>query len=197
MLEIHLFKWKNKKGKLTIACNCNGALLIALVYSQRLNTVISHFCLIWSIYDLQKTIALEISIQHVEPHLDTKHRRRILNQWEKLNCEVDRGAKEYLQFILASKILPEERLYGPQWRVSIDGVYVHKKLNKKIQHAKHKQPLIDHMVWKGKLTRTSAKMIDWEAIEKAGKSLPQCKQTWLTKHISRFNATGRQMFCRK
>ena len=39
--------------------------------------------------------------------------------------------------------------------------------------------------------------INWNAIERTGKSLAQHRQIWLTKHISRYNAVGRQMLQRK
>ena len=35
--------------------------------------------------------------------------------------------------------------------------------------------------------------IDWDGIQAAGKTLSRTEQTWLTKHVSRFNPVGRQM----
>ena len=79
-----------------IACDYNGALLRALIYSQQSNTGISHFDLIWAIYDLRKEILITIVTQQVKSHLDTKEPGRKLNRWEILNCEADQGAKEIM-----------------------------------------------------------------------------------------------------
>ena len=57
--------------------------------------------------------------------------------------------------------------------------------------------MIKHMIKKGKVNHQSKPLINWREIECARKSLPQHRQTWLTKHISGYNATGRQMLRRK
>ena len=103
----------------------------ALIYSQRPNTSTSHFDIIWSIYELQKEIPIDIETQQFESHLDTNDPTRILTRWERLNYEVDLGAKEYLKYILLTGIKPEENIYGTQWRVSINGKYLHKKTKRK------------------------------------------------------------------
>ena len=67
-----------QSGMITIACDCDGALLRALTYDQRPNTNTSQFDLIWAIYDLQKDIPITIKTEKVESHLDEKYPNREL-----------------------------------------------------------------------------------------------------------------------
>ena len=83
----------------------------------------------------QEESSPEIDTAQVEAHLDTKDPCRPLTRLEKLNCVVDQGAKEYLQYILATGKKTFEILYGTQWRMTIDGVAVNKKIKEKIYKA--------------------------------------------------------------
>ena len=84
----------------------------------------------------------------------------------------------------------EETLYGSQWRVSINGKYMHKKLKDNIYKARHQNSLLKHMLKKGKIDSNSKSLINWRVIERTGKSLPQHRKTWITKHVSRYNEKG-------
>ena len=135
-------------GLVTIACDCNGALLRALVYNQHPNTGTSNFDIIWAIYNICRDLPIDIKTQQVEAHLDKRDLNRILNRWERLNCRADIRAKEFVYYVLLTKGKPVTRLYGLQWRVSINGDFIHKKLREKIYNARHKKYLQNCMVEK-------------------------------------------------
>ena len=51
-----------------------------------------------------------------------------------------------------------------------------KKLKEKIYKARHQETLIKYMIKKGKLNHESKPLINWRAIKRAGKFIPQHKQ---------------------
>ena len=74
---------------------------------------------------------------------------------------------------------------------------MHRNIKKKIYNARHEQDLQNYMIKKEKFSKNVVNLINWQVIDHAGSSLPHSKQTWLTKHVSRCNATGRQMLRQK
>ena len=104
-----------------------------------------HFPLWYHLVDLWTTE--RDSHQHQDSASGISYPTRILTRWEQLNYEVDLGSKEYLHYILHTGIKPEEKLYGLQWRVSINGKYLHKKI-KNTYKTRHQDVLFKHIMMK-------------------------------------------------
>ena len=64
-------------------------------------------------------------------HQDTAELGRELTRLEKLNCETNYGAKDYLCYIRTNKIPKVTHLYGDQWQLHQDGTYIYNKLREK------------------------------------------------------------------
>ena len=106
-----------KDGRMTIACDCDGALFRALKYDQRPTISTPNFDLLWATYDLRKSLPINIDYVEVKGHQDTASLRRPLTRLERLNCETDAGAKEYLAYVKRHNLRPTNELYGNQWRL--------------------------------------------------------------------------------
>ena len=142
-----------KKGEATIVCNCLGALTPAVIYENRPTTSHPNFDILWSIFELKDEIPIDIGWQHVYGHQDEAALGRPLSRLEKLNCEADAGAKEFLKYVLAHDMRPVTNLYGSQWRLKHNNRYICKHLKHHVYMSRHGHTLINH-IKKGEVTAT-------------------------------------------
>ena len=184
-------------GTVTIACDCDGALHRALRYKHRPAVSHPNFDILWSIFDLREDIAIDIKTEEVKGHQDDAQLGRALTRTERLNCEADHGAKEYLSYARTHRLRPIDTLYGNQWRLHHNGLPIHTKFKKQIYDICHSAPLAQHIKKKRGYSEQVFNDIDWNAIESAGKSLSVTERTWLTKHVGKYNSTGRNLLRRK
>ena len=115
MHQIHMQIFCNKKGCVTIVCDCLGALTRAVIYDNRPTKNHPNFDLLWSIFELKDELLVNINWQHVYGHQDDAALGCPLTRLEKLNCEADAGAKEFLKHVQTNNMQPIDRLYGNQW----------------------------------------------------------------------------------
>ena len=181
------------EGKVTVVCDCLGALTRAILYDNRPTTSHPNFDLLWSIFDLRDEIPITVVCEHVYGHQDTARINRPLTRLEILNCEADRGAKDYLTHVLYTNHTAERNLFGRQWRLRHGQSHIYSNLRSRIYDVRHGKRLQRHIMKKKSYTLTIFNSIDWAGIQAAGKTLSRAEQTWLTKHVSRFNPVGRQM----
>ena len=184
-------------GAATIVCDCLGALTRAVIYENRPTTSHPNFDILWSIFELKDDIPIEIGWQHVYGHQDEAALGRPLSRLERLNCETDAGAKEFLTFVLTHDKRPVTKLYGTQWRLKYNDRYICKNLKHHVYMSRHGRILVDHIKKRRGYSDRQFDSIDWNAIEAAGKTLTKTEKTWLMKHVGRYNATGRQLLRRK
>ena len=184
-------------GRLTIACDCDGALFRALKYKTRATISIPNFDLLWAIADLRKLLPIDIDYVEVKGHQDTASLGRPLTRLERLNCETDAGAKEYLTYVKRYGIESKHELFGNQWRLRRGDDYLYTRLKSNLYDVCHGKPLRAHIMKRKGYTETTFANIDWDAVQQASKTLSTTEKMWLTKHVGRYNPTGRQMLRRK
>ena len=184
-----------KNGTIKIVCDCKGALHSALKWDERATTTCKHYDLIWSIYELRKEITVQIIPEHVYGHQDDLGKN--LTRLEQLNCETDHGAKRYLQYCQDNNIKAQGEPYGSQWKLSINNILINQQIDTQIISAIHGKRLRKFLIEKGRIASETFDLINWNAIRKANKKLTTHERTWITKHVSRFAATGRNMLRRK
>ena len=137
------------KGKVTIVCDCDGALHCALQYKYRPAVSHPNFDILWAIFDLRNEITINIDTEEVKGHQDNAQLECDLTRMERLNCEADHGAKEYLSYVCMHHLTPTDPLYGNQWRIYHNGLPIHKKFKQQIYDICHSKLLIKHIKKKG------------------------------------------------
>ena len=190
-------KFKITTGRVTVACDCNGALFCALKYQCRPALSHPNFDLLWAIHDLQKIMPIDINYIEVKGHQDTALLDRPLTRLERLNCEADAGAKEYLNYVRRHKLQATHALYGTQWQLCHGRQFIYTRLKESLYDVCHGTPLRFHIMQKRGYSEQTFDCIDWAAVKHARKSMSTAERTWLTKHVGRYNPTGCQMLRRK
>ena len=180
-------------GSIKLVCDCKGALTRAVIYDNRPTTRHPNYDLLWAIFDLRDDLDIDITWEHVKGHQDDAELDRELTHLEKLNCEADAGAKEYLTYVKTHRNPPVTKLYGSQWRLKSVSGYIYKNFSSQIYLNRHGDKLREHIKSKQGYSEETMQSIDWQTIGETGRSLPLHIKTWLTKHVGRYSATGRQM----
>ena len=167
-------EYKLQTGEIKILCDCKGTLTRSVVYNNRPTTRHPNYDLLWSIFDLQDNLEIDVNWEHVKGHQDNANLDQELTHFEKSNYEVDAGAKEYLRFVQIHEPKPITELYGSQWRIQSSTGYAYKNFNEQIYMSRHGYNLRNHVKNKQGYTESIMESIDWMAIGKVGKQ-PLCQ----------------------
>ena len=191
---------KNKisKGKVTLGCDCKGA--IQAVQGGR---IISSR---WNSYDLlyhiQKAIRdspIEWEFRWVRGHQDRKKQKKKLGIWALTNIEADKDAKRHWRYINRYGVPDIE--YSKEdcalWRVCIDGKIITKKIPTRIYN--HHWIRKAKKFWKRRFNLTSQQIneIDWSIFKRAQMASTQAKRIWRTKHMQNIGPTASNLHRRK
>ena len=135
-------------------CDCLGALTRAIIYENRPTIGHPNFDILWSIFDLKDEIPIRLKYEHVYGHQDTAGLNREITRLELLNCETDRGTKEFLQYVQSQGMQAELKLYGSQWCLRHGQDYIiYNNVRDRIYAARHGEKLQRHIIKKGILGR--------------------------------------------
>ena len=123
------------------------------------------------------------SYRHVKGHQDDDGTRK-LDRWARLNVEMDNLAKAFWEdqvemAVVRNIVFPEE-----YWTFRIQGVKVSSRLDEKIRESIHGTAMMERWVRKRRFTGESYRHVNWEACEKAMKSLNLVRRHWIAKHVS-------------
>ena len=117
-----------------------------------------------------------------------------LDQWAKLNVEMDSNAKAHLQecTVRGDTYPADFRIGGAPWSLSIgDGVATSNRLQDRLQTHINSKPLFARWSDKGFLTPEQVEWIDWEAGQKALLSMTSSRQRWVSKHTTGMCGVGK------
>ena len=89
--------------------------------------------------------------------------------------------------------LPPTNFFQDQWEISCYGSKITGRIKRILTEHIHGRALKHHFVRSGKMSARSVSIINWNGIEKASKKLSSNDSIWITKFVSKFTATGRNM----
>ena len=186
------------KGKVTIACDGDSALWMAIDSHGPVGPDVQQFDMIAAIRAQVAKSKVEWVSRQVQGHQD-KNPYNVLDRFETLNCEMDASAKEHWEEKVTTAYSFE--IHGSPGSISING---------RAFHTKVRQALYDHIHGK-KLLRFwderkrfgdpamggGTSQVDWDVVKRTNKLLPSARQHWLVKQVARVSATGQNMARRK
>jgi hypothetical protein len=125
---------------------------------------------------------LKWKCQHVVGHQDDNGFEE-LDRWATLNIEMDSLAKVFWNDMCESQA-ENMSIAGEYWPVYIEGEKIASKLDERIRDHILCQAQCDRWERKGRLTRESIARVNWQACEKAMRSLTIGRRLWIAKHVS-------------
>ena len=187
---------KITEGGILIACDNKASLINSLAYSTRAPISSGSYDILWAIQKLCKSLPLQISYQHVKGHQDTAGKR--LTLLEKLNCIMDKRAKQYRSYVETSTTYKYSNLHMySNFHCQIESTNITENIDMHIQDHIYRKKMKLYLRQSKQYTSNAFESIDWVAIQQASKTLPMKKQIWLTKFTSGFCATASVMKKRK
>ena len=142
------------------------------MYDNRPTTRHPNFDLLWSIFNLRDDIEIDITWGHVKGHQDKAEIDQPLTRFELLNCKVNKGAKELLQYVKHHNIQLTTRLFGPQWTLKSSDGAIYKDFSARIYMQQHGAALKHRIKQKHGYTEEVMNSIDWKSIGNTGRSMP-------------------------
>ena len=185
------------EGTITIACDNDTALDRCFDIDWEVDTKAVHWDLIKSIRNLTAQLPINIIRQHVKGHKDDHLHLDQLSLIEQLNVRADTLAKAFMSDTQHVAPPLPLALPGGGWQLRLDNFTIPCNFDQRI---------LDHCstpdiqkVWNQRRNITSEQFskISWNAMDKAMKAVSGGFRIFITKHVSDFSATGKQMKLRK
>ena len=122
---------------------------------------------------------------------------RKLTVLEKINIEMDKKAKAFRKQMKKGRIIHTPSHYGDSnWRLQLGDIRINNQLEMGLRDHIQGTLLVQHLLRKGHLNAAAVSQVDWNAIHGGSKLLPIGDRLWMTKYVSGFCPTARQMFFR-
>lgn len=179
-------------GKLTIACDNDSSLDVAINSSSPVKISDPYFNLIWAARDFRDKISIRFKSKRVKGHQDDYKQR--LNFYELLNIEMDKRAKLFRARLEQSPSLHRPWLFGDtQWHVGVSNIHFGYNLEYSIRDHVQGSYLINHLTQKRDLPIGMAGFVDWDAIHRGAQLVTAGEKLWMSKFVSGFCGTASQM----
>ena len=181
-------------GSLRVCCDNERALFLSSSTTQRVSPRRRHSDILRAIRVVRGAIPLSLTFDHVRGHQDDRVMYQDLDLASQLNVDCDLLAKSFLQAAWASnqsapQVLPHEYI-----AIFVDGEKVCGDVGPAIRNAYGRRKMRDHLAQRKLLSSRAFDLVDWDAVEKMMHKMPQQFRLWMTKHISKFCATNKQLF---
>ena len=181
-------------GSVRVCCDNERALYLSSATTQRVPPKRKHSDILRAIRRVHSEIPVTLNFEHVRGHQDETVAYQDLDTPSKLNVDCDLIAKSFLQACWqhggpTPTTLPHEMI-----TVHIDGVKICGDIGAPIRRAHGRRQMRDHLAKKGVLSSEAFDLVDWPAIERMMNHMPQQFRLWVTKHVSKFCATNKQLF---
>ena len=184
--------YKVRTGKIIIACDNDSSLDKCIKTEYRAKLSDKYFDLLWTTFDIRKSLKIKIQYKYVAGHQDDV--KRNLNLYERLNVECDKRSKYFRTRLERGEIYHQPVYFGnTHWCATLYELRMSYSLKQSINDHILGTRLINKMITRGELTRFSVKVIDWDALDGASKMQTAGERLWLTKFVSGFAATAIQM----
>ena len=115
-----------------------------------------------------------------------------LDRWATLNIEMDNLAKVYWNDVSEDQA-ENLSITDEYWPVRIQGEKISSRLDERIREHILGAAQCEWWERKGRLTRESISRVNWQACEKAMKSLAIRRRHWIVKHVSGHVGVGVKM----
>jgi hypothetical protein len=182
-------------GKMTIACDGDSALWMAVDQEAEIGPATQQFDIICAIREQIQQSPIEWKTRRVAGHQDNKP-YNVLDRFETLNCRMDSMAKDHWKRHQMSANYTGE-ISGAPGALRIDGTAVHTNFKQAIYNHTQGRELLNYWDQKGRFGNSKedggTKEVDWEVVEALTASLPRARQHWLVKQVARVSATGKNM----
>ena len=182
------------EGALRVCCDNEKALYLSSHKSQRVPPRRKHSDILRAIRKVRCAIPVPLTFDHVKGHQDDAVLYEDLDTASRLNVDCDLIAKNFLQASWehngpTPQVLPHEDI-----TVEVEGVKVCGDVGPPLRRAYGRRLMREHLSRRGTLSSTAFNHVDWEATEKMMYNMPQQFRLWVTKHVSKFCATNKQLF---
>ena len=177
---------------ITIACDNIEAGKSSLQNWNKHSPKVKHFDILWQTWKRIKHKDIKWTYRHVKGHRDRDTTN--LDKWEQRNVRMDDNAKRYMKHIENQpNYIPPTDFFTDQWEISCYESKITGRIKRILTEHIHGRALKHYFVRSRKLSARSISLINWHGIEKASKKLSPNESVWLTKFVSKFTATGRNM----
>ena len=180
-------------GKVTIGCDNTSALNNAFGEHQ-INTNIPSRDLVAAIRHMINQSTVQWEPKHVKGHQNRKN-NTFLDEWALGNIQVDTDAniaREAMNEIPADTHLP-----GEMWSLEIQDRKVVSNITEELYNQCYFPQAYQYWAQRGRIQPNSQHRIDWTALNKATKMIPESRLIYLAKTYAGYAATGKVMFRRK
>ena len=190
-------KYRITDGSILIGCDGITAL-------QKANEGSPEFCspnhkhsdILSAMNKINRSIPITINPVHVKGHQDDSCEYNELDRLAQINVDMDWKAKELLSQIYKDREINfEDYDLHP---LSFQVIYVHNKpIYHRVKEEVHRhiteKKIIDHWIKKGRLTKETEEMVDWESNGRAMKSSTINRRRFVTKWGNEWLGTGKNM----
>jgi len=121
-------------------------------------------------------------------------KKRPLTWPEKLNCRMDKKAKQMREYICTTPHYEYSTIHlQHQWTLLMHGKIVSQDIGTAIKNHHYLKIMSDHLINNKMYHPMALQLIHWDAIEKATLELPHFRQIWATKFVSGFCGVAEKM----
>ena len=180
-----------KEGAVELACDGLQALRHASTFNWTTDPRSPQFDLLTATRSMLSQCPVELHFRHVKGHQDDDFYAE-LDEWAKLNIEMDDGAKEHW-YRFRDQRSQSQYVYGEPWPLWIAGTKLTKEVARNITEHIDGEAICEYWKEKGRFGSSRKEAIHWDAIGKAMEEVGRPRRQWIVKHASGFCATGKMM----
>ena len=184
-----------REGNLTLGCDNIVGLRKAADSDRRVPSRTKHADVIRAIRQVRAKLPLEVSTIHVYGHQDDHTEFADLEEEAQMNTICDDYAKRHLDWIIDSGTAAEQ--YFPHELVvcSVDGSKCTGDVGPPIRNEFGRRQMRQHLLKRNDFASAAAfEGVDWTAVEAAMGRFPDLFAMWVTKHVSKFCGTNKQLY---
>lgn len=132
---------------------------------------------------------------YIEGHQDDDTPYEKLDSWAKLNCDMDRQAKDRWQAENRPGMKPPltHQVYLAPWTFQVNGSTIIKSFKSRMREHCLSYDAMKHWTTKDQFSTATPEAVDWDAMEMAMSSMKPSQRRECSKHATSFFATGKRM----
>ena len=186
-------KHHNSESMVRIYCDNMGVVQHTKRLGTTLNAKQPHADIVLAVTNNLRDTAVNWSYEHVHGHLDDNSAFENLTIPQQLNVIADALAKEALHEAIRTNKFTESIYPGEQMTIRVGGQKVTSSIKETLYRTWGQKIARRLFAEKQLIPWKFFDLVDWDVLHNTMQSLPRAYKVWVTKHISGFSGTNRQL----
>ena len=183
----------NSSIRVEIGCDGLSAIKQCSWETDILNPSISHYDLIFAVRWILSNLNGFVTWRHIKGHQDQGSELSELDIWARFNIQMDETRKAHWRATISQPRTPDLVFFACPPLLYTRDVPVVTDLKQTLMQFLGSQKAIPYWVNKFKWGNADPAAISWRHVHWAASALPLARRTWLSKHLTGFFATGKNM----